>query len=177
MNIVKFMIIISLALISCKSNTENPQTEENKSEKIEKSKWEIVDIVDEFGDPTGKKSILGLFKGKMSNSATNNADLTVKVNFEDKSTLMTFYEYGDMQGNLPDGKFFNIDIKKENGEIEKLNQFTYKNMLFDDSLLKVRILEQKKPLKVSIDLSRANQYDNTKYIFEIDPSGLVDLID
>ena len=45
----------------------------------ESSVWEIVDIVDDFGDKTGDSCIVGTFLGSFSNTATSDSDLTVNV--------------------------------------------------------------------------------------------------
>jgi len=115
----------------------------------------------------------------MSNSATSDAEVTVKmqVGNDKKTTFITFYEYGNSPGNLPDRKLFNIKIKKEDGSTEFVEQFSMNNMLADTKgILLGKILAQNEPLKVNVDLSRANQYDKTVYNFEIDPSGLTELM-
>ena len=116
----------------------------------------------------------------MSNSITTLAKVTVKMQIESdkKTTLITFYEYGNNIGNLPDEQTFKIKIKKEDNETEFIEQFSMNNMLIDiKGVLLAKILGQAKPLKINVDLSRANQYDETVYNFEVDPSRLSEMLD
>jgi hypothetical protein len=178
---------------SCSSNSSNSEsgTATKSEEKIEakekvepetqkQSAWEIAKVFDEFGDEVkGEGAIIGIFEGKMSYSATTNSDLKVKVEVgKDKESYITFYEYGNREGNLPDKKLFNIKIKKEDGETEFVEQFSMNNRLTDTKgALIGKVLEQSTPLKINVDLKRASQYANAVYSFEIDPSGLKEILE
>lgn len=185
------LIFISLMIFGCGSEntSQNQKNSESNSEEVaesnprkeeKKSAWEFAKVVDEFGDEVkGESAVIGIFTGRMSNSATSDADVTVKVQVgnDKKTTFITFYEYGNNPGNLPDRKLFNIKIKKDDGSTEFVEQFSMNNMLADTKgILLEKILAQSEPLKVNVDLSRANQYDKTVYNFEIDPSGLSELM-
>ncbi|MDH5400185.1 MAG: hypothetical protein OEX02_18680, partial [Cyclobacteriaceae bacterium] len=90
----------------------------DQTEQPDKSKegiWEVVNVVDEFGDVVeGKTAILSLIDGKMSNSAVVDEKVTVKIqiNIKDQTMLMSFFEYGNSPGSLPENKFLNLHIKK-----------------------------------------------------------------
>lgn len=180
------LIILGCGSESAKQNSEQAETktEENSelTPKVEEknSPWELAKVVDEFGDEVkGESAAIGIFEGKMTNSATADAKVTVKmqVGNDKKTTFITFYEYGNSPGHLPDRKLFNIKIKKEDGSTEFIEQFSMNNMLADTKgVLLGKIMEQSEPLKINVDLSRANQYDKTVYNFEIDPAGLSEIL-
>jgi hypothetical protein len=193
-----FIIFLSLFVIlfglSCSSNNSNSENETaTKTEEITESKedraetkmqkqgaWEIAKVVDEFGDEVkGEGTVIGIFEGKMSNSATTNSDLKVKIQVgKDKESYITFFEYENRKGNLPDKKFFKIKIKKEDGETEFVEQFSMNNMLVDTKgVLIEKVLSQNSPLKINVDLKRASKYQNTVYNFEIDPKGLKEILE
>lgn len=156
-------------------------SEEKRAEPVEESAaWNVVDVVDEFGDIIpGESGIVGLIEGRMSNSATTSGDVSVKIQVgEENKSYITFYEYGDIPGNLPNEKFFNIKIKTENGDIEEIEQFSFKDMLTDSKgALISKALLQSTPLKVVVDLSKASEYESTVYNFEIDGAELKALLD
>jgi len=192
---LNFLIFLLIFFgISCSSNSSNSETAEAtdskskteiKEEKVEPEKtktgnWEIAKVVDEFGDEVKDEgAVIGIFEGKMSNSATSNSDINVKVQVsKDKQSFITFFEYGNRKGNLPDKKLFKIKIKKENGETEFVEQFSMNNMLADTkSVLIEKVLAQNSPLKINVDLKRASKYESTVYNFEIDPKGLKELLE
>lgn len=180
------IVLFSVGCSSSESNTgEQSESQETTQEPNQEtstnseSAWEKVQVVDEFGDVIeGKGAILGIFKGKMSNSATSNSDVTVKIQLgKETDSYITFYEYDNVPGNLPEKKMFSIKIKKENGETEFIEQFSMNNMMTDTKgVLIQKAMEQNEPLKVNVDLSRASQYENTVYNFEIDTKGLAELL-
>ncbi|MFT6002387.1 MAG: hypothetical protein ACI95T_001148 [Flavobacteriales bacterium] len=187
-----FLLLITLG-ISCSSDSSNSEAKkegnnnkemETKEESLEPKKekkgfWEPVKIVDEFGEEVeGKSAIVGMFEGKMSNSATTNSDIKIEVQIgTDNNSFITFYEYGDRKGNLPDRKLFKIKIKKEDGSTEFIEQFSMNNMMADTKgLLIEKVLAQETPLKINVDLKRASKYESTVYNFEINPKGLKELL-
>ena len=186
--LLNFLIFLLIFLgISCSSNSSNSEAAEPTSSKskteIEEEKtgnWELVTVVDEFGDEVkGEDAIIGIFDGKMSNSAISDSDMKVKVQVsKDKQSFITFFEYGTHEGSLPDRTLFKIKIKKENGEMEFVEQFSMNNMLSDTkSVLIEKVLAQESPLKINVDLKRASEYESTVYNFEIDPQGLKELLE
>lgn len=185
MRVLITIVIFCCFLGSCSS--ESPKSEGDKKttnqptqdKKEEKKPWEIVGTTDEFGDEVkGGKTIVGFFNGEMSNSATTNSNLKVKIQVNaDKNSYISFFEYGETLGNLPNRQLFNIKIKKEDGETEFIEQFSMDGILADTKgVLITKALEQNTPLKVNVDLKRANQYLNTVYNFKIDPTGLNELL-
>lgn len=180
----KTAMLLILALIwSCAPGNE--KTEEKSENSIAepvsepKSAWQVVPIVDAFGDEVpGKSAIIGLFEGRMKNGLGSNQKVTVKVQItEDYKTFITFYEYGSSIGTLPKEDIFKIQIKKSDGSSEFIQQFSYDNILSDSKgILGKAFLAQSEPLKVNVDLSRHSGYLTTVYNFEIDPTGLTDLM-
>jgi hypothetical protein len=170
---MKFLtaMIIGIILTSCGSGTEKKTENE--------SAWQILQVKDEFGDIVeGKSTIAADFEGTMSNSAVSGAELTVRMQVEDSTIYSTFYEYSrEPQAQLPDSKFLTIKVKVSNGEVLEAKQFLYGNMMVDSDkeLLKI-LLSQDKPVKVIADISRADKYANGIYNFDIDPSGLKEVL-
>ena len=177
--LVMSIIVFGTSCSSSESSNDQTETTEQEASPESESIWKVVNVVDEFGDVVeGKGAVVATFKGTMSNSATSSADVTVKVQLGDeKDSYITFYEYNDIEGNLPESKIFNIKIKKENGETEFIEQFSMNNMMADTKgILIQKALEQNEPLKVNVDLSRASDYESTVYNFELDTKGLTELL-
>ena len=166
-------------IFSCGSENNKKDSKKNKLEskeiKDEQVAWELLDVVDEFNDVIdGQKSIGASFKGKFSNSVIANESLTVKMQIQDSIMVAFFYEYNrEPIANLPSSKYLNIKLKKSNGEILEVKQLLYQNMMIDNDkeLLKI-VLQENKPLKVIVDISKVDKYSKTIYNFDLDPSGL-----
>jgi hypothetical protein len=148
-------------------------------EPIIKSAWVESPVVDEFGDIIeGESIITSSSQGKFSNSATSDSDLTVNMQIVDGSIYAVFYEYNSApQAHLPENAFINVKAKVESGEIVKVQQFLYNHIMCDtEGELTSLVLNQSSPLKVIVDLSTIDKYSYTTYQFEIDPSGLSQLL-
>jgi hypothetical protein len=148
-------------------------------EPIIKSAWVESPVVDEFGDIIeGESIITSSSQGKFSNSATSDSDLTVNMQIVDGSIYAVFYEYNSApQAHLPENEFINVKAKVESGEIVKVQQFLYNHIMCDtEGELTSLVLNQSSPLKVIVDLSTIDKYSYTTYQFEIDPSGLSQLL-
>ncbi|MCP4551476.1 MAG: hypothetical protein GY834_05450 [Bacteroidetes bacterium] len=182
-----FLLVgLTTLIISCGNNSEKSTQDKSAIENEEvaskenidkKSAWEIVDVVDEFGDKIdGESSIIGLFEGKMSNSATTDSKLTIKMQVQDSSIYTIFYEYGEHQSQLEDYKYLQLKVKTENGEVIKIKQLLFRNMMVDsDGELLNLILAQESPLKMIADFSAVSKYESNVFSFEIDPKGLNEL--
>jgi hypothetical protein len=144
------------------------------------SAWQVVKVKDEFGDIVqGKSTIAADFKGKMSNSIISDADLTVTMQILADSTIVgIFYEYNKKpQAKLPETQYITAKIKLADGEVTKVKMLLFHNMMWDnDKKLFKLLMTQSSPIKVIVDLSDISQYETTIYNFEIDPSGLKDLL-
>lgn len=167
--------------VNSDKSPEKPIENVDPNEVNEKSKsiWEFVNDVDEFGDKIKEqRAIIGTSNGRMSNSTSTNEDVTVVIRVgKDKSTYIKFFEHGATLANLPDKQLFNIKIKKEDGNTEFIEQFSIDNMLADTKgVLLGKLLAQKSPLKINVDLKRASQYESSIFNFEIDPTGLEALL-
>ena len=87
--------LLTLAAYSCqqKPNTQVPQQSQTPS--TSRPFWQVGNYVDEFGEPTGFKYVYAETKGRFSNTATNNSQLTVVVQpFEGVNI------HGDTLGNV-----------------------------------------------------------------------------
>jgi hypothetical protein len=186
--------LLILFLISCSNNdnaeqskgeqisnneVENPikeATESSESDAEVIGKWMIDNMIDEFGDTTGKKNIYALFKGEMSNSATNSADLLVRIDLVDGKFFARFLEYGSQKANLPDEKFVTVKAKTESGEVLKIRHFTYQNMLYDSEGELMELVRQHGSLKLLLDFGLMSKYDQTKYIYTIGSDGLEEVL-
>jgi hypothetical protein len=72
----------------------------------ELSKWETVNIEDEFGDKTDEKRVAYQTTGKFSNSATSNSNLNVLILVDSPTDLsVVVFEYGKYKVNLKDAIF------------------------------------------------------------------------
>jgi hypothetical protein len=169
-------------LCACEAKKEEKNITEIQASVDIKSAWEEVPVVDKFGDPViGKSAIKGDFEGKMSNSATNDAALKVRISIQDSTLYTVFYEYGKKPARLPDGKIF-INLKLSNGDVLNLKQYAYNNILADDdNKLLNALLAETNPIKVILDLSEYSKYNISKYnngvySYVIDPTGLNTLI-
>ena len=84
--------LCAFVLFSCTNTTNETTTavEEPEAPKVEEIKpiWELVSVVDKFGDETGEKVIAGMFDGVMRNSAGVDDDLQVKVQVKDSLTFI-----------------------------------------------------------------------------------------
>lgn len=185
---MKFLttMILGIVLTSCGSGTEKKTANDNPTEQVNKevnkkteSAWQVFQVKDEFGDIVEGKSTIGAeFKGTMSNSAVSGADLTVRMQVQDSTIYSIFYEYSrEPQAKLPESKHLTIKVKVSSGEVLEVKQLLYKNMMVDSrkELLKI-LLSQDKPVKIIADISLVDKYANDVYNFEIDPSGLKEVL-
>jgi hypothetical protein len=185
-----FTIITAAVVLQACSNTTSTSSDLSKTEtatdtmitqtKTSKEEpksevWALVNVVDEFGDTVkGKKSYVATFKGKMTNSAVADADLSVVYQLQDSTMACSFFEYDRQpKAQLPKSKFIKVKIKTAEGEVKEIEQFFYDNMMFDDDKKMLKfLLSQKAPVKMIVDLKRVDKYENTAYTFEVDPTGI-----
>ena len=184
MSISKFIFVLTIPLIfiGCGSSTDSSTniqggdiTEEQK-EVIEPS-WTKSVIIDEFGDEIDGKSALGaIFSGTMSNTATQNSKLMVKMNIQDSILYTQIYEYERNLAQLPEYKYVWLKVKSNKGDITKVKQLMYSNMMVDmDHELLSLLTESKGELKVICDLSTVSEYESSVYKYSIDNDGLSEL--
>ena len=187
---MKKLIIFMFSIVllgSCSNNNDKSTQDKSTLESNEvaskentdsKSVWKIVDVVDEFGDKIeGESSIIGQFEGTMSNSATTDSKLTIKMQVQDSSIFTTFYEYGKQQSQLEEYKYLPLRVKIENGEVLEVKQLLFRNMMVDsDGELLALILSQETPIKMIADFSTITKYESNVFSFEIDPKGLKELL-
>ena len=79
---------------------------------IAESVWQVQEYVDDFGDPTGKKYVIGgPFIGTFSNSATNNSDVKAFVLTDGGNIQIRLYEYGEHLVNNPSSETAVYEVK------------------------------------------------------------------
>jgi hypothetical protein len=164
-----YCFLVLLFITSCSNNKDTKVKDNNEN------KWQTVKVTDEFGDIIeGELTLSAQFKGTFSNSAVEGERLTVNIQVIDSTFYTTFYEYNNPpMAELPSFEYVYLKIKIDNGEVVEARQLLYNNAMLDsDKELLNILLEQKKPVKVIMDLSEVNEYSRTKYNFEIDPKGL-----
>lgn len=128
------LVLISCTLISCSdrknniSTTEVKETESNVQNNVI-TPFSIFDIEDAFGDKTGKKMIAGLFKGKFTNSATNNSVCYFNIGFVDQQLRLAIFEYGKYQKTGTNN--FRIEYKDDEGnKYETYGHYTNLNNIW-----------------------------------------------
>jgi len=187
------IILIAITITSCtndtssKSKTDTVVAKEIKNTANVKSQveteikpvWQIEQVTDEFGDKVeGETAIVANFNGEMHNSAVSGADLTVRMSLYQSKFLTNFFEYGKSpSASLPESEYIIIKLKLSNGDKLEVKQFLSSNFMFDsENKLVDIVLSQNMPIKVIVDLSKANEYSSGIYYFEIDPTGLKDAL-
>jgi hypothetical protein len=109
----------SLTFVGCAKAQEKPASESaaKSAATVAESVWQVVELQDEFGDPTGAKCLAALASGTFSNSATSNSALNVHIFVDGANECdLLFYEYG----RPPAASFYNdtfaFSVKDGNGE-------------------------------------------------------------
>ncbi len=144
-------------------------------------KWQKGNLVDEFGDNTGKQYLYLLVKGTQERSSST-ADIFVKASINDGAVY--FYLYNSamtLKDNFPDKEFGTAKIKYPNGDIKTEKIFFYKNGIYeapDDKnyLIYNHITQEEGELKIMIDMSTASEYYDDKYQFSITTENLKKLL-
>ncbi|PKP35576.1 MAG: hypothetical protein CVU00_01620 [Bacteroidetes bacterium HGW-Bacteroidetes-17] len=185
---IQLVLFAGLAsfIISCGSSVnkkvqsnEEPKTDTIAKEvKTVKSDWKKVYALDEFGDKIESKYTLNVqFMGTMTNSLETGSNITVKMQIKDSIIYTIFYDYSDLEDELPNGKSVNLKVKIENGEVLQVRQYFTNNRMIDkDKVLLKLLLAQEVPLKVIADLSMADSDASTVYKYNISTAGLKDLL-
>lgn len=178
-----FLTILLISLTYSCSVKEEP-IEEVIQEKVNKKEepketygiWTKTSKVDEFGDETDGYSISAMFKGVMSNSATNNANLIVRIDVSEGKVYAQFLEYGSQRANLPDSKHIKIKVKTDSGESILVENFFFQNYLADTQGELYKLILDNDKVKILVDFSWIDGYSKTKYIYEITSKGLKDIL-
>lgn len=76
------------------------------------SLWQVQEYVDDFGDSTGEKYVIGgPFIGTFNNSATTKSEVKVYVFSDGGNISIRLYEYGDQLVNNPYSETEEYDVK------------------------------------------------------------------
>lgn len=162
---------LSLLIFFALSCTQSSPQEESRPT------WEIVPLMDKFGDPTGETAIIGVFEGTMSNSAVQGAPATAMAQLGDNGLNLTLYNYADKPANLPDRKTHWIDVKKADGSTMTVEGFCLDGVIYDNNAeLYQALIAQTQPLKIIIDVSNTDRSRTELYRFDINPEGLSKLL-
>jgi len=178
--------VLAMLIVSCgRSVNKKAQTNEEpktdtiaKEVKIVKSDWKKIYALDEFGDKIESKYTLNAqFAGTMTNSVETGSSLNIKMQIKDSIIYAMFYDYSDLEDELPNGKSLNLKVKIENGEVLQVKQYFSNNRMIDkDKTLLKLMLAQETPLKVIADMSKVNSYESTVYRYDISTAGIKDLL-
>jgi hypothetical protein len=178
------ILMFVMLFVACSSNTDTgnstPATETAADSVGTETIWQTIQVKDEFGDVVAGKSIISArFEGVMSNSAARDELLIVVPQIEDSNSMyIRFYEYGrDVPTTTSENKFILVDVRFNSGETKTIELFMFNGILGDNDgkLLKL-LTAQDKPVKIRVDFSRAYQHESTVYLFELDPTGLKEVI-
>lgn len=150
--------------------------------------WHVAQGKDQFGELTNEKVITGVFYGTFSNTATTNSELRVEVQIYENALLNCyFYEYNDNhKANLPDVGEIKFTTRLSNNQTQEIVQNVGSTYTFDSpfnrKFLKF-LTSQKETVKVLVDfelgrtmMSRNTYSGRTKYLFEINPDGLIEAL-
>lgn len=137
--------------------------------------WEISEVVDEFGDPTGDKVKVGYFEGKFNNSAQSGASLIVKVVDYGGAAKINLYEYSTLPNVTIGYKtiFGLIKVKRQNGDIETYDCMASESggLYFgNEDYIKFSNLinnNNKEKVKVIIEGESFGQSKSLKYFFTL----------
>jgi len=117
---------------------------------------------------------------------------------------MEFREYGSIPANIPDSQFIYVSVRRPNGEVENVGQFFFSGYMVDtgylpgsdpnfslpewrelptfgdgeskDNQLLDILLEEKDAITVRVDMSRVDRYNSAVYVFDMDNSGLIEMM-
>ena len=171
--------ITVFVIVSCsggQSDTSKSKDLDATTDKSLKS-WTLVGTVDEFGKESGESVIAAIFTGHMSNSATTNALLKVRVQVADSVFYMQFLEYGRQPADMPDSKFINISVRRPNGKVETISQFLFRGYMTDsDGQLLGILFEESEPISIRVEMKNVESYNSAVYVFDMDNSGLRELL-
>ena len=140
---------------------------------IEYGKWEIVEVTDEFGDPTGDSVTRSYFEGTFSNSATSGSGLTVSVIDYGEAIMLKLYEYNSPPAASMsyDDCFGNISVKRESGDIETYRAFALSSggLYFnnEDEFMSLFRNNSGETLKFVVQESSFSDYGSSRYIFSV----------
>lgn len=175
-------------------NAEPPVTESISREIAVQNTWKRIGTVDEFGKESGESVIGAEFHGTMSNSATTNSPLVIQSQLADGQIVMRFLEYGRQPADIPNSKFIEVSVRKSNAQVVQIGQFFFSGFMVDsgylpgsntlaggdgrtkDNQLLDILLSETEPITVRVEMRKADRYNSAVYIFDMDNSGLVELM-
>jgi len=135
-------------------------------------KWEIIETIDEFGDPTGNNVKRFLCEGTFSNSATSNDNLILKIIDYGKSISIELFEYNSPpSASLTyQSAFGNIRVKFKDGTVKSYKAFALKDggLYFSEKSGKdfINLIQDGKgqSCKILIDSSSFSDYGSSIYV-------------
>lgn len=158
----KLILILSVFVFGC--NTEQAE--------VESATWEAVPITDELGEvKEGESAIAGVFEGTMSDPSTESATLKVKILVQGETVSISLIENGNQKAVFPESSSLSLDLKVKE-EVKKIDLFYFKGHIFEKEEGQIMgvLNNESEPIKALI------KQGQTKYLFEIDPTGLKELL-
>lgn len=182
-----FILFSLLLIIACGSKEQTQQEPaQQEMQQVQQNEqvssiWNIVDVVDGFGDKIeGKSAIVGTFEGTYSNSVVQDGKLNVnaQVSRAKDGFFMVFelLEEGNIKATLPEKELINVRVKYEDGTSEFIRMFMMSGTLTDSDAILLERLKKGETIKILLDLSKVNQYMSDTYLFEVNGEGLDELM-
>lgn len=136
------------------------------------NEWQVVDIQDKFGDPTGKTYNRYFAEGTFSNSATSGSPLLVKIShLPDEAVLLGFHENKRSAfERFPENGKGVISIKRESGETYEFEGNSYSMGIYFEPkspFYKLVTQEEDELLKIFVRTKDFNGSEFTHYLFEM----------
>lgn len=158
----KLILILSVFVFGC--NTK--QTE------IKNATWEAIPITDEFGEvKEGGSAIVGVFEGTMSDPSTESAPLKAKILVQGETVSISLIKDGNQKAVFPESSSLSLDLKAKE-EVNKIDLLYFKGHIFEkeEGQIMEILNNESEPIKALI------KQGQTKYLFEIDLTGLKELL-
>ena len=158
----KLILILSVFVFGC--NTEQAE--------VESATWEAVPVTNEFGEEKeGELAIVGVFKGTMTDPIRGNAPLKAKILVQGDVISINLLEHGIQKATFRESSSLSLDLKAGE-EVKSIDLFYFKGHIFEkgEGQIMEVLNNESEPIKALI------KQGQTKYLFEIDPTGLKELL-
>jgi len=165
---MRYLLFSLLVFLACTQPVEVAEAEPQEQSLYG---WRTAPTVDRFGDTTDVDgSVIGLFPGTFSNSATLGDSLIAKVQLaKDSMLIITLLEYGNVPAMSSIDNIFIPAQVKHGGGNDTIELGVTKGYAVDYQKSIYPWITSGQSAKVLIDLSETQAYSSSKYVFEITP--------
>ena len=159
---MRFLFFTLVLLSACAS--DQPTTEINETDQPIEF-WQTVSETDEFGEATGDT-----YQTAQIGGTRNGEPCQVDITRADSLLMFSFGSDGDTY-TLGQNGLFQLSIRQASGETINTEVYLYNNAVTDTRNHVLPIIQQSEgPVKVLVDLNRAENIYTDKYLFELDPA-------